>query len=67
MSNQDDYTKEGPVLPGTDDYYSHTNVAAGGKLQEGIGRGSDDSKEMIIRKDGIRKDVRYVVEYGDQN
>lgn len=65
LSTQDEYGKEGPVLPGTDDYYSRTNVA-GGKSEEGISRGSDDSKEAIIRKDGIRKDVRYVVEYGDQ-
>lgn len=57
--------KEGPGMPGTDDYHSVANVT-GGRSREMAPRGSDDSKEAIIRKDGIRKDVRYVVEYGDQ-
>lgn len=69
-STQDGYVKEGPPLPGTDDHYTRTNVTSGRPqdgISNGIGRGSDDSKEMIIRKDGIRKDVRYMVEYGDQH
>jgi len=64
-STQNGYDKEAPDLPGNHDHYSQANVTSG-QTKEEMTRGSDDSQEMIIRKDGIRKDVRYVVEYGDQ-
>ena len=65
MSTRDEYAKEGPQLPGTNEYHTHTDVS-GGQSQNGLSRGSDDSREAIIRKEGIRKDVRYMVEYGDE-
>lgn len=65
MSTTNDEIKRDPAMPGADDYHSVANVT-GGRSREMAPRGSDDSKEAIIRKDGIRKETRYVIEYGDQ-
>lgn len=65
MSTQNDEIKRDPAMPGSDDYHSVANVT-GGRSRQMAPRGSDDSKEAIISKNGIHKETRYVVEYGDQ-